>query len=58
MRLIWKRLLQAPKVHIVSRDGETTMLRVDGVVCDKVCAVWTKQALVGLPGVRSVNVDY
>lgn len=58
MRLIWKRLLQAPKVHILSREGETTTLRVDGVVCDKVCAVRTTQALAGLPGVRSVKVDY
>ena len=58
MRLIWKRLLQAPRAHITGQNGDVTTLRVDGVVCDKVCAVRTKQALASLPGVRSVTVDY
>jgi copper chaperone CopZ len=57
VRIIWRRLLTNPTTHIASRDGDVTRLQVDGLVCDKVCAVRTKQALEELPGVRSASVD-
>jgi hypothetical protein len=58
MRIRWRRLLVNPTTHVESRDGGVTMLRVDGLVCDTVCAVRTREALAALPGVRSVAVDY
>lgn len=58
MRIKWRRLLVNPTTHIESRDGDVTRLRVDGLVCDTVCAVRTKEALRAMPGVRHVAVDY
>lgn len=58
MRINWRRLLVNPTTRIESREGDTTVLRVDGLVCDTVCAVRTKEALAALPGVRNVTVDY
>ena len=58
MRIRWRRLLTNPTTRIESREGDVTRLRVDGLVCDTVCAVRTAQALRDLPGVRRVNVDY
>jgi heavy-metal-associated domain-containing protein len=58
MRIRWRRLLTNPTTRVESREGDTTRLRVDGLVCDSVCAVRTADALRALPGVRSVTVDY
>jgi hypothetical protein len=58
MRINWRRLLVNPTTRIESREGDVTVLRVDGLVCDTVCAVRTRDALTALPGVRSVAVDY
>lgn len=58
MRIRWRRLLTNPTTHVESRAGDVTRLRVDGLVCDTVCAVRTAKALRELPGVRSVYVDY
>lgn len=58
MRIRWRRLLVNPKTRIESRDGDVTVLRVDGLVCDTVCAMRTREALESLPGVRGVTVDY
>ena len=58
MRIRWRRLLTNPTTHVESREGDVTRLRVDGLVCDTVCAVRTAEALRALPGVRSVQVDY
>ncbi len=58
MRIRWRRLLTNPTTHIESRVGETTRLRVDGLVCDTVCAVRSAEALRALPGVRRVSIDY
>ena len=57
MRILWHRLLTNPTTRIESVDGDVTRLRVDGLVCDQVCAVRTKHALRALPGVRRVSVD-
>jgi copper chaperone CopZ len=57
MRIIWRRLLTNPTTRIESRQGDLTLLQVDGLVCDQVCAVRTKRALEALPGVRSASVD-
>jgi mercuric reductase len=58
VRIRWRRLLINPTTRIESREGEVTVLRVEGLVCDTVCAVRTREALEALPGVRSVQVDY
>ena len=58
MRISWRRLLTNPTTHVESQTGETTRLRVEGLVCDTVCAVRTAEALRALPGVRRVHVDY
>ena len=57
-RFKWHRLLVNPTTHIASCEGDVTRLQVDGLVCSSVCAVRTKQALVALPGVESVKVDF
>ena len=58
MRIRWRRLLTNPTTAIESREGDVTRLRVDGLVCDTVCAVRTRQALSAMPGVRRVSIDY
>lgn len=58
MRIKWARLLSAPKVTAVQRDGETTRLSVEGIVCDEVCARRTEHALAAMPGVTSAQVDF
>ena len=57
-RFKWNRLLVNPTTTVEEQHGETTRLRVDGLVCSTVCAVRTKQALAALDGVRSVHVDF
>jgi hypothetical protein len=58
VRIRWRRLLTNPTTRVESQLGGVTRLRVDGLVCDTVCAVRTAEALRALPGVRSVTVDY
>jgi copper chaperone CopZ len=58
VRIRWRRLLTNPTTRIESREGDVTRLRVEGLVCDTVCAVRTSEALSALPGVRRVHVDY
>ncbi len=58
MRIRWRRLLTNPTTAIQSREGDVTRLRVDGLVCDTVCAVRTREALSAMPGVRHVSIDY
>jgi hypothetical protein len=58
MKLRWHRLLTSPKTRVLSRDGDVTRLQVDGLVCDQVCAVRTKQGLRSIEGVRDVSVDF
>ena len=58
MRILWHRLLTYPTTRVLSRDGDVTRLQVEGLVCDSVCAVRTKQGLRGIEGVRHVSVDF
>ena len=58
MRIRWRRVLVNPTTRVESREGDVTVVRVDGLVCDTVCAVRTREALAALPGVRAVTVDY
>jgi hypothetical protein len=58
MRIRWRRLLVNPATRVESRAGDVTRLRIDGLVCDTVCAVRAAGALRALPGVRAVDVDY
>lgn len=58
MRIKWARLLSAPKVTAVQRDGEFTRLSIEGIVCDEVCARRTERALEAMPGVTSAHVDF
>lgn len=57
MRIIWRRLLTNPTTHVESVEGEVTRLKVEGLICDQVCAVRTRDALKKLDGVRDVSVD-
>ncbi|HXK33803.1 MAG TPA: heavy metal-associated domain-containing protein [Dehalococcoidia bacterium] len=58
MRIKWSRLLSAPNVTAVERDGEISRLSIEGIVCDEVCARRTERALAAMPGVRSAHVDF
>ncbi len=58
MRIKWRRLLTNPRTHVESVEGDVTRLRVDGLVCDAVCAVRTKRALRQIDGVARVTVDF
>jgi hypothetical protein len=57
MRILWPRLLVNPTTRVLSRDGGVTRVRVDGLVCDAVCAARTRDALERIDGVRHVTVD-
>lgn len=57
MRILWHRLAKNPTTRIESQDGELTVLKVEGLVCDTVCAARTRSALCKLDGVRHVEVD-
>jgi hypothetical protein len=56
MRVLWHRLLVNPTTRVLSREGDVTRVKVEGLVCDRVCALRTKQGLERLPGVRSASV--
>lgn len=58
MRILWRRLTSIPTTRIERREGQTTVLAVDGLVCDTICAVRTREALAALPGVTGVTVDF
>ena len=57
MRILWHRLATNPTTRIESQDGDLTRLKVEGLVCDTVCAARTRSALRRLDGVRQVEVD-
>ena len=58
MRLKLRRLLTNPTTRVESVDGDAVRLQVDGLVCDTVCAIRTKDALEAMPGARSASVDF
>lgn len=58
MRILLHRLLERPRVRVIAREGDVTRLRVEGLVCDAVCARRTASALRGVDGVRDVRVDF
>ena len=58
MRLHLHRLFTSPNVRIESADKDRTLVHIDGLVCDDVCAVRSERALSQLDGVRSVSVDF
>ena len=58
MRLHLHRLFTSPKVSVESSDGGRTVVHIDGLVCDDVCAVRSQRALTQLEGVRNVSVDF
>ncbi len=58
MRLRLHRLFTAPAARVESVDGDRTRLRIDGLVCDSLCAARTERALSAIDGVRSVAVDF
>jgi copper chaperone CopZ len=57
MRILWHRLLRNPTTSVESIDGDVTRLRIDGLVCDSVCAARTRRGLLALEGVERVSVD-
>jgi copper chaperone CopZ len=46
-----------PTTRVLSRDADVTRVKVEGLVCERVCAVRTKEGLERLPGVSSASVD-
>lgn len=58
MRFAWKRLLTNPRTRVESSDDGVTRLRIEGLVCDAVCAARTHDALARIDGVRHVDVDF
>lgn len=58
MRILIHRLRQAPRATVLSVAGDRTRLRVEGLVCDSICATRTRNALMALDGVRAVRVDF
>ena len=57
MHIIWRRLLTSPATRVESIDGDITHLKVDGLVCDTLCAARTRDGLLALDGVDDVIVD-
>lgn len=57
MRILWRRWLINPRASVVSRHADVTRVRIDGLVCDAVCAARSRRALEALPGVRRASVD-
>jgi copper chaperone CopZ len=51
-------MVTAPRATILSADGDTTRLRIDGMVCDAVCATRTRRALLAVAGARDVRIDF
>ncbi len=45
-----------PRTQVLSSNGETVQLRIEGLVCD-LCALRARQGLLSLPGVREAEVD-
>lgn len=58
MRIRVRRLLERPRVRVIARDGDVTRLRVEGLVCDAVCARRAAASLRHVDGVRAVRVDF
>jgi len=58
MRLHLHRLFTSPTVRVQSADADRTVVHIDGLVCDDVCAVRSQRALSQLDGVRNVTVDF
>ena len=58
MKIKWRRLLVEPRTHVDAVDGDLVRLRIDGLVCSDVCAVRSREALEGIEGVRSVDIDF
>lgn len=58
MRIFIHRLLRYPRAQVQTRDGDATRLRIQGLVCDSVCAARTKRALEALPEVERVQIDF
>jgi len=57
VRILWHRLLANPATRVLSREGDVARVKVEGLVCDRICAVRTKQALERIDGVREASVD-
>ena len=57
MRILWHRIAKNPTTRIESQDADLTILKVEGLMCDNVCAARTRSALRKLDGVRHVDVD-
>jgi hypothetical protein len=58
MRIHLHRLFDTPTARVESTDGDLTRVKIDGLVCDQVCASRARQAFSKLAGVRSVAVDF
>jgi copper chaperone CopZ len=50
--------LTYPRVRLLERGRDTVRVKIDGLVCDRICAARSQAALAALPGVRSAHVDF
>ncbi len=57
VRILWHRLLVNPTTRVLSRDGDVTRVKVEGLVCDRACAARTREGLSRIEGVTDVRVD-
>ncbi len=58
MRLHLHRLFTSPTARVASAGTDHTVVHIDGLVCDDVCAVRSERALSQLDGVCHVTVDF
>ncbi len=58
MKLRLARLFTYPSARVLSVGGDVTRVRIDGLVCDRVCAARSRRALARIEGVRSVSIDF
>jgi copper chaperone CopZ len=58
MELRLDRLFAYPRTRVLSREGDVTRVKIEGLVCSSVCAVRSRRALARIDGVRRVDVDF
>jgi len=51
-------LLIEPRVRVLERHGDVARLRIDGIVCEDLCAVRAARAIRDVEGVRDATIDF
>jgi len=58
MKLRLDRAFVVPGARVISSEDGVTRVKIEGLVCDDVCAVRSTRALEGIDGVERVDVDF